>query len=98
MFCYQFNSAAYPIWFSPYVTWQGDICKYATCGDSQACYYKLLQRNFVERYQKLAAMTLVVFCHYPVDFLYAILEFLDLFPNNSKHSIVYFGGHCHNTD
>ena len=19
--------------------WQGDICKYATCGDSQACYY-----------------------------------------------------------
>ena len=78
--------------------WQGDICKYATCGDSQACYYKLLQRNFVERYQKSAAKTLVVFSHYPVDYLYANLEILDLFPNNSKHGIVYFGGHRHNTD
>ena len=118
MYCYQFNSAAYPIWFLPYVTfrvpmpalnfvvfgmgtnfgWQGDIYKYATCGDSQACYYKLLHRNFVVRYQKSAAKTLVVFCHYPVDYLYANLEFLDLFSNNSKHSIVYFGGHRHNTD
>ena len=104
MYCYQFNSAAYPTWFLPYVTfrvpmpalnivvfgmgtnfgWQGYICKYATCGDSQACYYKLLQRNFVVRYQKSAAKTLVVFFHYPVDYLYANLEFLDLFPDNSK--------------
>ena len=56
-------------------------------------FYILLQRNFVERYQKSAAKTLVVFCPYPVDYLYANLEILVLLPNNSKHGIVYFGGH-----
>ena len=72
--------------------WQGDISKYATCGDSQTCFYNL------ERYQKSAAKTLVVFCPYPVDYLYANLEILVLLSNNSKHGIVYFGGHRHNTD
>ena len=32
----------------------------------------------MERYQKSAAKTLVVFCHYPVDYLYVNLEFLVL--------------------
>lgn len=84
--------------------WQGDICKYANCGDTTTCYYNLLKRtayagtHFVERYQESTAKTLVVFSHYPVDYLYANPEILDLLPDQSKHDIVYFGGHRHNTD
>merc|ERR1712136_705178 len=51
-----------------------------------------------ERYQESTAKTLVVFSHYPVDYLYANPEILDLLPDQSKHDIVYFGGHRHNTD
>ena len=36
--------------------------------------------------------TLVVFSHSPVDYSYAIPEFLDFFPGNSAHDFVYFGG------
>ena len=71
MYCYQFNSAAFPTWFLPYVTFL----------------------------VPMPALNIVVFgVGTPVDYLFANLEILVLFPNNSKHGIVYFGGHRHNTD
>jgi len=84
--------------------WQGAICEAIDCGGGTSCYTALLDRTLwaeellKQRYQESTAKTLVVFSHYPVDYLGPQAELLSLLGDNSKHNILYFGGHRHNTD
>ena len=60
------------------------------------CYTALLDRTLwaeellKQRYQESTAKTLVVFSHYPVDYLGPQAELLSLLGDNSKHNILYF--------
>jgi len=50
-------------------------------------------------YEQSSAKTLIVFSHYPTDYLVKSQSSLfNKLKDNSKHNIVYFGGHRHNTD
>jgi hypothetical protein len=53
---------------------------------------------FNERAQKSTAKNLVVFSHYPTDYLWNETEFLGKLSDPSKHHIEYFGGHRHSVD
>jgi hypothetical protein len=53
---------------------------------------------FYSRMEKSKAESLVVVSHYPTDYFAAAPKFLSTLRDDSKHSIVYFGGHRHSTD
>lgn len=50
------------------------------------------------RYANSTAKNLLVFSHYPTDYLWSRPEFLDALRDNSSHHVEYFGGHRHNVD
>jgi len=52
-------------------------------------------------YERKAASTqpnLLVFSHYPTDYLWPVPQFIEALKDGSKHHIEYFGGHRHNVD
>mmetsp|Transcript_110986 Transcript_110986/g.220747 ORF Transcript_110986/g.220747 Transcript_110986/m.220747 type:complete len:387 (-) Transcript_110986:40-1200(-) len=52
-------------------------------------------------YERKAASTqpnLLVFSHYPTDYLWPVPQFISALKDGSKHHIEYFGGHRHNVD
>jgi len=53
---------------------------------------------FFERAQSSTAKNLLVFSHYPTDYLQYRPDFLRALRDNSKHHIEYFGGHRHGVD
>jgi len=81
----------------------GADCEWSPCKDK--CWFHTNQRSgasfdlFWDRHEKSKAKNHLVFSHYPTDyFLGGAPEFLDGLRDNSKHDIVYFGGHRHSTD
>ena len=91
MYCYQFNNAAYPSWFLPYVTFLVPMPALSIVVFGLGT--NLGWRGGFFKYVNCGdSKTLVVFRHSPVDYSYAIPEFLDFFPGNSAHDFVYFGG------
>lgn len=85
------------------VDWSGEVCKYSGC-DQSSCQQRLQQRShdgvqlLIDRNEQSSAKTLIVFSHYPTDYLGAQPAMLATLSDNSMHNIVYFGGHRHNTD
>jgi len=83
------------------VDWLGEICTWLSC--ESECYARLTARAaqaveyFIKRYEESEAKTFITFSHYPVDYLGPQPKFLKLLKDNSKHDIVYFGGHRHAT-
>jgi hypothetical protein len=53
---------------------------------------------FHERTKKSKQKSLVVFSHYPTDYLKGAPEFLEALRDNSNHGITYFGAHRQATD
>jgi len=53
---------------------------------------------FLERAQSSSAKNLLVFSHYPTDFIQWRPDVLSALSNNSQHHIEYFGGHRHGVD
>eukprot|EP01065_Artemidia_motanka_P008037 TRINITY_DN14016_c0_g1_i1.p1 TRINITY_DN14016_c0_g1~~TRINITY_DN14016_c0_g1_i1.p1 ORF type:complete len:373 (+),score=95.96 TRINITY_DN14016_c0_g1_i1:488-1606(+) len=85
------------------VDWQNEICDYVPCGSTcQATLQKRTDdavRYFADRYEQSPAKTLIVFSHYPTDYLEGPQKALfTQLSDGSKHGVVYFGGHRHNTD
>jgi len=79
-------------------------CEWTKCKDkcedimrerAEASYELFKRRSDVS-----SAKNLLVFSHYPTDYLLegSAAELLGGLRNNTKHNIVYFGGHRHNTD
>merc|ERR1719382_1004431 len=48
--------------------------------------------------EQSSARNLLVFSHYPTDYFDSEPDFIAALSNNSKHKIMYFGGHRHNID
>merc|ERR1712039_1152134 len=53
---------------------------------------------FNQRAAYSSAKNLVVFSHYPTDYITAVTQFIATLKNNSKHNILYLGGHRHSID
>jgi len=53
---------------------------------------------FYERVKSSRQKSLVVFSHYPTDFLVSSPDFLETLTDDSSHSITYFGAHRQTTD
>jgi len=51
-----------------------------------------------ERMEKSTARNMIVFSHYPTDYLVAEPKFLVALSNASRHHVEYFGGHRHDVD
>lgn len=79
-----------------------DDCKYTSC--PKVCLENMKLRAqqafelFHERLANSDMRTLLVFSHYPTDYLSSEPAFIASLRNNSRHDIIYFGGHRHNTD
>lgn len=77
-------------------------CQYTPC--PKVCLENMKARAaqalklFHERIAKSTMKTLLVFSHYPTDYFYSEPAFLAALRDNSKHNIIYFGGHRHSTD
>eukprot|EP00413_Alexandrium_margalefii_P014171 CAMPEP_0204548584 /NCGR_PEP_ID=MMETSP0661-20131031/23685_1 /ASSEMBLY_ACC=CAM_ASM_000606 /TAXON_ID=109239 /ORGANISM="Alexandrium margalefi, Strain AMGDE01CS-322" /LENGTH=234 /DNA_ID=CAMNT_0051555505 /DNA_START=33 /DNA_END=734 /DNA_ORIENTATION=- len=55
-------------------------------------------RLLKERAEKSSARNMVVFSHYPTDYLWKLPEVLSLLGNASLRHVLYLGGHRHNVD
>merc|ERR1711972_623207 len=53
---------------------------------------------FYKRMDESKAKNLLVFSHYPTDYLWNETDFLGALSDASKHHIEYFGGHRHSVD
>jgi len=53
---------------------------------------------FLQRAKESTAKSLVVFSHYPTDYLTGAPDLLEALMDNSRHNITYFGGHRHSVD
>merc|ERR1712217_170428 len=79
-----------------------DDCKYTRC--KWKCLKNMKSRAieafqlFNQRAAQSSAKNLVVFSHYPTDYLTTVPEFIGALKNNSKHHILYLGGHRHSID
>ena len=82
--------------------WAQETCGYTGC--EQQCYSTLAARaqdavQLVEARAKAStAKNMIVFSHYPTDYLGNYPGLMQLLSDNSSHEIQYFGGHRHNTD
>merc|ERR1712187_239003 len=77
-------------------------CQYTAC--AKKCKANAKYRSdqgfemFYDRAKRSKARNLLVFSHYPTDYFTSAPEFIAALSNNSKHNIMYFGGHRHNVD
>jgi len=55
-------------------------------------------RLLQQRAARSTAKNLVVFSHYPTDYLWRLPEVLSILRNASRQHVEYFGGHRHNVD
>jgi len=79
-----------------------DDCGYTEC--EEECYGNLKWRAnegldlLHERMNSSKAKNMLVFSHYPTDYLWSETEFLGKLSDASKHHVEYFGGHRHSVD
>jgi hypothetical protein len=79
-----------------------DDCKYTNCqGECEGNLKWRAQEGlnlFYERKEASEAKNMIVFSHYPTDYLWNETKFLGALSDATKHHIEYFGGHRHNVD
>jgi len=82
--------------------WVNQTCPWAPC--EEECRQNFKARSeaawelFYDRAANSTASNLLVFSHYPTDYFLDAPRFLEELSDNSRHGVVYFGGHRHNVD
>lgn len=77
-------------------------CRYTPC--HAACLRNMKNRAkealnlFHERRSKTTAKNLIVFSHYPTDYLWMIPPFVNGLQDDWNHHVAYFAGHRHNVN